>query len=721
MIRWLGHLEAVVREEVDYVADLDDYVWHAVGEALQCPARDLQSGAIAAAKVSQAFIDNKVFRVARTLPWSLAVGDIDANIDDLARGPEPTNITAGKIWRLAKARFNRSRLIEGISKFRDASWSTTTTEQGHGSASTIKKQHSDLGRNMLMQRSMSHSLRQLFSVSQDEKKGIALQAKLKALRAKKPGQVRAKNMFLQDCVATAKALTPSSSKMGEHTRQQFFRSHSGEFASLSSDQQEHYRRRASDHADAKRHKLNDDIAHANAELQLAQTRMAEESKLDLGPLRMSACRFSAENVAHMKMLYESEEMAFTKVQQLRVAAQAAPSVPSPAERLRLTSMAVPEQPSPKAPYWLSPLAWNRSSFSQCALAFTTSAGERSWFAFLFATQSQFFAAFAPLQPIESPPVPVFTCANWEEQLLEVFEWNFRCQGPIVYSDGMRFEDSASLHVLPRLSFGRQSLVVSASDLVPWAEFLPPALMRKAHAKAATKTAEADSDKFDHNEAVLASHPWLADFVGNKPVGKKGEASKKNAKSWEPDAWPTEHMMQAKKKTHEEAEDKSETESSDDELSDDQVEKTFALLRAKRAEWAEQFAQEAVTAFTTTLLGGAWLMKYKGIEYDAFQGKASAGLASEWCLLYGLNKTARFDLSMYSEHGAGIMARAWCHRMEYYFSIWVEAAEGYAYTNDDHEAYTEPNDFEAFAADAQGRVLQRVEQVRAILPGNCVSA
>ena len=251
--------------------------------------------------------------------------------------------------------------------------------------------------------------------------------------------------------------------------------------------------------------------------------------------------------------------------------------------------------------------------------------------------------------------------------------------------------------------------------------MPPALMRKAHAKAATKTAEADSDKLDHNEAVLASHPWLADFVGNKPVGKKGEASKKNATSWEPDAWPAEHMMQAKKKTHEEAEDKSETESSADELSDGQVEKTFALLRAKRAEWAEQFAQEAVTAFTTTLLGGAWLMKYKGIEYDAFQGKASAGLASEWCLLYGLNKTARFDLSMYSEHGAGIMARAWCHRMEYYFSIWVEAAEGYAYTNDDHEAYTEPNDFEAFAADVQGRVLQRVEQVRAILPGNCVSA
>ena len=55
------------------------------------------------------------------------------------------------------------------------------------------------------------------------------------------------------------------------------------------------------------------------------------------------------------------------------------------------------------------------------------------------------------------------------------------------------------------------------------------------------------------------------------------------------------------------------------------------------------------------------------------------------------------------------------------ACWVEAAEGYAYTNDDHEAYTEPNDFEAFAADAQGRVLQRVEQVRAILPGNSVSA
>ena len=72
--------------------------------------------------------------------------------------------------------------------------------------------------------------------------------------------------------------------------------------------------------------------------------------------------------------------------------------------------------------------------------------------------------------------------------------------------------------------------------------------------------------------------------------------------------------------------------------------------------------------------------------------------------YGLNRSARFDLDVYTEAGASIMARAWCHRMEYYYRVYVEAADSsYVYTPNDHEGYS------------AGRVAARVEQLRLIEP------
>ena len=111
-----------------------------------------------------------------------------------------------------------------------------------------------------------------------------------------------------------------------------------------------------------------------------------------------------------------------------------------------------------------------------------------------------------------------------------------------------------------------------------------------------------------------------------------------------------------------------------------------------------------------------MMETCRVGYQAFKGQALTGEPTIWAMKYGLNRSARFDLDVYTEAGASIMARAWCHRMECHYRVYVEAAgSSYVYTPNDHEGYSEPADFVALAEDAAGRVAALVEQLRLIEP------
>jgi hypothetical protein len=58
-------------------------------------------------------------------------------------------------------------------------------------------------------------------------------------------------------------------------------------------------------------------------------------------------------------------------------------------------------------------------------------------------------------------------------------------------------------------------------------------------------------------------------------------------------------------------------------------------------------------FRVTILGGAWLMEEKGKAFDAFPGAARKGGVEDWCIQYGLTRSARFNVDLYGEHHAHI--------------------------------------------------------------------
>jgi hypothetical protein len=145
-----------------------------------------------------------------------------------------------------------------------------------------------------------------------------------------------------------------------------------------------------------------------------------------------------------------------------------------------------------------------------------------------------------------------------------------------------------------------------------------------------------------------------------------------------------------------------------------VESVFEALRLKREEWAA--TAPISVAFKTTVLGGAWLKSTKGLAYDAFKAQAAIGPPSQWCDLYRLVNSARFDISVYGEHGASIMCEAWTHRMLYYYEMFnLTADPAYEYTDSDHRGYEEHAGFTEFASTLTGRAAQRVNQIRSLKP------
>ena len=102
--RRLGELEEVVQDELEYVFRIDKSVWQRlafVAKGLLWEG-ELQDACLQASQVTVAFLAHRVFSVARSLPWSLTLGDIGQNLTELASegGPPVTDPVSKKICRL---------------------------------------------------------------------------------------------------------------------------------------------------------------------------------------------------------------------------------------------------------------------------------------------------------------------------------------------------------------------------------------------------------------------------------------------------------------------------------------------------------------------------------------------------------------------------------------------------------------------------------------------
>ena len=111
------------------------------------------------------------------------------------------------------------------------------------------------------------------------------------------------------------------------------------------------------------------------------------------------------------------------------------------------------------------------------------------------------------------------------------------------------------------------------------------------------------------------------------------------------------------------------------------------------------------------------MREEGKAYDAFMGSVREGTeAEQFCGLFNMNKSARFEISMYGERNAIILAHAWCHRMHYFCCVWqsAQADPGFVFKEEHVKAYVEQPRFAAMADGLRGAQFARVCKLRSLV-------
>jgi hypothetical protein len=287
--------------------------------------------------------------------------------------------------------------------------------------------------------------------------------------------------------------------------------------------------------------------------------------------------------------------------------------------------------------------------------------------------------------------------TWEAQSMAWSRHAFDVQWrSYVFSEELASEDGAALGVLFDVAFMGGSKLASDAEWVSWenARRLLPLPVDEESKHEAAAPSGAPPSSVPEGGALLAKFPWLADFRKDTEV----------------------ELARASKAESCKAKDVVEDPFAEESLEGD-VADALEALYAKRCEWDLDGGDKSRDgAFVVKLLGGAWTKLHKGKDFDAFKGEARAS-ASAWCKQYRLPQSARFEISLYGEIDASTMSVAWCHRMQHFYSRWLESGEDkYVFSADDALSYVGEPKFVDLCARAVGKALERCAQIQALLVG-----
>lgn len=186
-------------------------------------------------------------------------------------------------------------ISEAVSLFKEIPFSTTMTEQAHGSGAIMKRFHQDYTQTTLQVRAFLHSVRALFRPSDFEREDAAIQRQLDRLDAFHPGKVSGLHMFRSDLMRRARAVAEAEGGDPHDVwiPRLVIKNASGYYNELSMREQALYQRRAAEHAEQKQL----DVESRRVELLEAQSLLharLQEERAGNGLVNVvSSCRFQS--------------------------------------------------------------------------------------------------------------------------------------------------------------------------------------------------------------------------------------------------------------------------------------------------------------------------------------------------------------------------------------------------------------------------------------------
>lgn len=148
-----------------------------------------------------------------------------------------------------------------------------------------------------------------------------------------------------------------------------------------------------------------------------------------------------------------------------------------------------------------------------------------------------------------------------------------------------------------------------------------------------------------------------------------------------------------------------------------VEEIFEQLRHKRSEVLGRVAPGA--CFPVRLLGGAWTARNRGVPFDAFKAECANREIGSFCTVFSLPRSARFDISLYGEAGASLLAHSWSAKMAFFYELYMEDASDTFRFDLGNLNFEFGEEFNAFVSGLRGRAASRAAQLRDLRPVNPV--
>ncbi len=665
--RRIEALEETLADELAWVASLSESFWKRLAsvEGKACFHRTLRSDCVVAASIGAAYIKRGLFNVARSYPWSLAIGNIEANLSRLMQEENVQEPTALKVQALAAQGFNRAALVDGLMLLRDCHWSTVSVEQGHGSAAALHKHHKAYGHDMLMARSFLHMTKPL--LASDDSLGVggrAASAQLQALDKKQPNKVTGRHLFLKDLMQQAQQALPPGRLLSQADKTNIMAQHGALWQQCSPSQQRGWEKQAEALVAQQAEKWQGERSRLQASLALQRKRLSEEALAQGSLCRLSASRLSPPELQALQASFASPAWGPKAVERLRAIATTPPEEPSAAAKAALESMGSPAVDARPSPAWGRTVCRNRDAFARCALLLKGGL-ETQAYAFMYASQSPMFAAFVPLQALERP-LPCLSPATFAAADLGhyAFDWTFAI-ADFVWDADIQVPEGIEIWVVPQLVF-REGLVVSShSAAVKFATYVQglPAPSNKPASSSASRPSGQDVDL-----ELLARFPWLADHL-------RGQAARNDRVTLPipdadaPEADPEGEDLHA--------------------LDQDALDKAYADLMAKRRDM-ELSEPVGAANFLVKVRGGPWMRERP--ELQGVRGEARSKPVEQWCREFFLPASATFA---FTAHGgnASILAREWCARMEYFYGLWRQhAPHKVRFTEEDVRGYEPRQDF-----------------------------
>eukprot|EP00974_Lingulodinium_polyedra_P110732 10709164-Lingulodinium_polyedra.AAC.1 len=105
-----------------------------------------------------------------------------------------------------------------------------------------------------------------------------------------------------------------------------------------------------------------------------------------------------------------------------------------------------------------------------------------------------------------------------------------------------------------------------------------------------------------------------------------------------------------------------------------------------------------------------------MEAKGFLAIARGDMAIQFCRRRGVAYSFKVTFSACGERGAGVLSRAWCHRLQYYYNEELLAPEGptVAFSGRHHKGYQEPTEVKAWLEEGvRKEALEKLEMIRGL--------